>query len=60
MIRNTLFQLGNADITRALLSAGADPTRTNKEGATPFEYCSDEKILRVYNEQLLEAAAHSQ
>ncbi|XP_028398813.1 uncharacterized protein LOC114522343 [Dendronephthya gigantea] len=53
-------KLGNADITRALLSAGADPTRINKEGATPFEYCTDEKILRVYNEQLLEAAAHSQ
>lgn len=53
-------KLGNADMTRALLSAGADPTRVNKEGATPFEYCTDEKILLVYNEQLLEAAAHSQ
>lgn len=53
-------KLGNADITRALLSAGADPTRHNKEGATPFEYCADEKILKVYNEQLLEAAAHNQ
>jgi hypothetical protein len=47
-------------MTRALLSAGADPTRVNKEGATPFEYCTDEKILLVYNEQFLEAAAHSQ
>ena len=56
----TVFQLGNADITRALLSGGADPTRKNKQGATPFEYCIDETILRVYNEQLLEAAAHNQ
>lgn len=53
-------KLGNADITRALLSAGADPTRPNKEGSTPFEYCTDESILKVYNEQLLEAAAHNQ
>lgn len=53
-------KLGNTDITRALLAAGADPTRPNKEGATPFEYCADEKILKVYNEQLLEAAAHNQ
>ena len=53
------LQLGYADAVRALLAAGSDPTIANKEGATPFDYCSDKTILGVYNEELLQASAKS-
>lgn len=52
-------KLGYADAVRALLAAGSDPTIANKEGATPFDYCSDKTILGVYNEELLQASAKS-
>ncbi|XP_048586466.1 uncharacterized protein LOC5504174 [Nematostella vectensis] len=50
-------KMGFADGVRSLLAAGADPTITNNEGATPFDYCTDKSILGVYNEELLQAAA---
>ena len=53
------IQLGYIDIVRALLAAGSNPTITNKEGATPFDYCTEKEILGVYNEELLQAAANS-
>jgi ankyrin repeat protein len=49
--------LGFIDGVRALLSAGADPTISNHEGATAFDYCTDKNILGIYNEELLQAAA---
>ena len=53
------MQLGYSDVVRALLAAGSDPTITNKEGATAFDYCTSKEILGVYNEELLQAAANS-
>ncbi len=54
-----MFQIGNPDIVRALLSAGADPGVHNLDGHTPIDLASSSHICDVFSEELLQATASS-
>ncbi|XP_029638897.1 uncharacterized protein LOC115214018 isoform X1 [Octopus sinensis] len=51
--------LGEADIVRTLLSAGADPGIHNKNQRIPLDLAMSENVRIVFNEELLQATAHS-
>ncbi|KAL3874032.1 hypothetical protein ACJMK2_037101 [Sinanodonta woodiana] len=52
-------RLGQRDIVRTLLSAGADPSVLNSDGLTAFELAEPTQIIQVYREMLLQAIAQS-
>ncbi|KAG1664104.1 Tankyrase-2 [Nymphon striatum] len=52
-------KLDDTDIVRTLLSAGADPCLRNKENETAVEFILSDKMMSVYNEELLRATAQS-
>lgn len=51
--------LGEADIVRTLLSAGADPGVHNSKQRIPLDLAKLEKVRTVFNEELLQATAQS-
>ena len=54
-----IFQLGQEDVVRILLSSDADPGVHNKDGKTPFDLAPNEKVKKVFNEELLKSTAAS-
>ncbi|XP_074652559.1 uncharacterized protein LOC141906956 [Tubulanus polymorphus] len=52
-------KLGRPDIVRTLLAAGADPGLRNKNGVSPFNCATMDKVLEVFNTELLQAVAQS-
>lgn len=54
-----MFQLGYADIVRALLAGGADPGIHNGSGETPLDLALSPKVYDVFGEELLQATAQS-
>ncbi|XP_014663784.1 PREDICTED: uncharacterized protein LOC106806376 [Priapulus caudatus] len=50
---------GYADVVRTLLAAGADPGIHNIEESTAFDVASGEKVVQVFNQELLQATAQS-
>ncbi|XP_022083077.1 uncharacterized protein LOC110975172 isoform X2 [Acanthaster planci] len=52
-------KLGNADVVRALLISGADPSVLDEEGVTAYESSFSDQVTRVYHDVLLQAVAQS-
>ncbi|XP_038071711.1 uncharacterized protein LOC119740462 isoform X2 [Patiria miniata] len=52
-------KLGNADVVRALLISGADPSVLDEEGITAYDSSFSEQVTKVYHDVLLQAVAQS-
>jgi len=52
--------LGQTDIVRALLNAGADPSTENKQEENAFELCQSESMQQIFVGELLRATARSE
>lgn len=54
-----MFQAKNADAVRTILSSGANPCVSNKNGKTAVQLCDSPDIDAVFHQELLQAVAHS-
>ncbi|XP_033626087.1 uncharacterized protein LOC117289186 isoform X2 [Asterias rubens] len=52
-------KLGNADVVRALLISGADPSVLDENKNTAYEKSCSDQVSRVYHDVLLQAVAQS-
>ncbi|CAG2189907.1 unnamed protein product [Mytilus edulis] len=52
-------KLGKIDVVRTLLSSGSDPGIHNSYGKTAVDLAATHNITKVFNEELLQAAAQS-